>query len=180
VTDGAKENPSKTQSKEWFAQSLLTLMQIKPFYSISITEIAEQAQLARRTFYRHFNVQTDILEYLIQKLCVKYIDLLLEQSDLSFSNIALVFFNFCEANKDFLFIMHKNDLLFYLLQKFNQYLPEIQLRVLGSKSLAEDRYSIYFSAGGFWNLLIKWLDDGAQESPLKMAKIAGSIIHHFD
>lgn len=179
MTGEIKENPLKVQSKEWFAEALLTLMQEKPFHSITVTEIAEQAQLARRTFYRHFHLPTDILDYLVQKLCEQYIGALLTASDLSFAKIALIFFKFCETNKDFFLIMHKNNLLLYLLQQFNQYLPEIQTRVRGSNSLLADGYSIYFSAGGFWNLLIKWLEDGAKESPEEMAKIACHIIRHF-
>lgn len=56
--------PSKTaqQSKSWLTHSLLELMKEKSFSDITITEIAEKAQLDRRTFYRHFQSKKDILD----------------------------------------------------------------------------------------------------------------------
>lgn len=48
------QNPIALRSREWLTNALLELMKDKPFHEISISEIAEKADLSRRTFYRFF------------------------------------------------------------------------------------------------------------------------------
>ncbi|MGU9560630.1 TetR/AcrR family transcriptional regulator, partial [Lactiplantibacillus pentosus] len=72
--ENMKQMPSKTaqQSKSWLTLSLLELMKEKSFSDITITEIAEKAQLDRRTFYRHFHSKKDILDRYFEQLCSEY------------------------------------------------------------------------------------------------------------
>jgi hypothetical protein len=32
-------------------------------------------------------------------------------------------------------------------------------------------YALYFSSGGLWNVLLKWIEEGAQKSPEEMEHI---------
>ncbi|GHO56693.1 TetR family transcriptional regulator [Ktedonobacter robiniae] len=47
-------------------EALLTLLEQRPFESISVTEICEKAMVHRVTFYKHFEDKYDLLEYGIQ------------------------------------------------------------------------------------------------------------------
>ena len=55
-----KSNPIAEQSKQWLAQSLFDLMEKQNYSEITISKISENAQLARRTFYRNFSSKEDI------------------------------------------------------------------------------------------------------------------------
>ena len=180
MTGQKRENPQKTLSKERLAQALSDLMREKPYHQITITEITERAQLSRRTFYRHYTVVADILDYIMHKLCDRYIALLLEQESYMFRTMAFVYFTFWETHKEFLLILEKNELMFLLLQKYNQYFPEIRAKVRGDggKSAILE-YAFYFNAGGFWNLHLKLLKEGAVLSLLEMAKLAEDILKHL-
>lgn len=181
MTEVKKENPQKVQSKKWLAEALQNLMKEKAFKQISITEIAERAGLSRRTFYRHFNVVEDILHYIAQELCDQYASMILKEKDISFRNVVFVYFTFCELNKDLLLILEKNDHLFLLLQKYNEFLPEIRSKIEKSRDRSPAfEYALYFSTGGFWNMSLKWIKDGAKVSPKEMAALAEEIFMHFE
>ncbi|MBC2582384.1 TetR/AcrR family transcriptional regulator [Clostridium sp. DJ247] len=171
-------NPISVQSKEWIIASLLELLSEKPYNQITITEIASRAQLARRTFYRNFDSKEDILNLYIQKLCSEYIESLREEKTLKVYNIAKVYFTFWNKHLNFLIVMEKNDLLYMILQKYNQYLPMIHQKLKGQdqdNNVLE--YILAFSAGGFWNMLIKWIHKGAKQTPDEMASLVNIIIN---
>ena len=57
-------NPSSRRSRRWITKALLELMMDKPYQKISITEIAEEADVVRRTFYRNFESKEDVIKSL--------------------------------------------------------------------------------------------------------------------
>lgn len=62
------QNPIALRSKEWLANALLELMKNKPFREISISEIAEKADLSRRTFYRSFSSKEEVICFHLQTI----------------------------------------------------------------------------------------------------------------
>jgi AcrR family transcriptional regulator len=42
------------QSRAWLIKAFFDQLTIRPYDAITVSSIAEQAQLSRRTFYRHF------------------------------------------------------------------------------------------------------------------------------
>lgn len=174
-------NPITLQSKEWIMESLLKLLSEKPYNKITITEITSKAQLARRTFYRNFDSKEEILYMYIQKLCDEYVSLLKEEKILKLPNVSKVYFNFWNNHLNFLILMEKNNLLSMLLQKYNQYLPIIHKEFKHSTKQCQSNntleYVLAFSAGGFWNMLIKWVHEGAVKTPDEMAELVNVMLH---
>jgi len=74
-----KNNPKAEQSKKWLTKALLQLMGEKEYNSITIKEIADRAQLARRTYYRNFNSKDEIISQYCDKICDQYMVKLKEQ-----------------------------------------------------------------------------------------------------
>nr|WP_319487342.1 IS3 family transposase [uncultured Caproiciproducens sp.] len=62
------QNPIALRSKEWLTKALLELMKNKPFQEISISEIAEKADLSRRTFYRSFSSKEEVICFHLQTI----------------------------------------------------------------------------------------------------------------
>lgn len=174
-------NPLSVLSKELLMTALLELLVKKPYNQITITEISSQAQLARRTFYRNFDTKEDILNLYIQKLISEYIELLGQEDTLKIYNVARVYFTFWNKHLDFLILMEKNNLLYMLLEKYNKYLPIIHNKFKKNKedSLNNNvlEYILAFSAGGFWNTLIKWVHEGAKKTPDQMAALVHMIVN---
>jgi len=160
--------------------SLLELLSEKPYNKITITEITSTAQLARRTFYRNFDSKEDILDMYIQKLCDEYINLLKEEKILKIQTVAKVYFDFWNKHLNFLILIEKNNLWYMVLQKYNQYLPMIHKKFNDNKEEYQNNntleYVLAFSAGGFWNMLIKWVHEGAKKTPNEMAELINEIL----
>jgi AcrR family transcriptional regulator len=175
--ENSKQNPIAEQSRIWLMQALIRLMERQPYRTITISQITQEAQLARRTFYRNFASKDDILFLYTQKLCDEYEEILRKQKDLSLPNIGYAFFCFWSEHRNFLQLMEYNQMTPLLLQKFNEYLPslhaalkrEVKERFKGHEEILS--YGLTFSAGGFMNILSKWMQDGMKQSPEEMAAI---------
>ena len=175
-----KENPQKTLSKELLRQALLDLMKEKPYKQISITELTMQADLARRTFYRHFITIDDVLDYHIQMICNEMVVMFLEEEKKDFQILVVLYFKFWEGYKEFLLILKKNDLLFMLLQKTMAGIRQKLSEITNKTSCPISReYSFYFTAGGLWNLMVKWIEDGTKLSPEEMGYISKNIMDNL-
>jgi len=170
------------QSRQWLINSLLELMSIKDYHKITIVDIALNADLARRTFYRNFNTKEEVLEAYMHQLCDEYIAYL-SNTILSFENIGFAFFSFWQNHIDFLRTLKKNHMLYFLLEMFNQYLPSTYQFYKADRAEydndIEKSYALLFSAGGFWNVLVGWLNSETTLSPQEMSKIVTKALNSF-
>ncbi|MBV4422097.1 TetR/AcrR family transcriptional regulator [Clostridium tyrobutyricum] len=170
-----KKNPIAEKSKKWLMDALLEIMQEKQYNKITIKEISDKAMLSRRTFYRNFNSKDEILSLKMQYICEEYILYFSNEHDLSYKNIVHIYFEFWKDHIDFLSALNKSNLLYLMLQKFNEHLPFIYRHFKGHLDLFENRdhleYALYFSSGGLWNVLLKWIKEGAEKTPMEMEYI---------
>lgn len=181
MTAKRKEHPQKALSREWLVHSLLDLMKFKPYKEITISDLTSHADLSRRTFYRHFKTLDDVLDYTLQAISSQFVSFFLKQDlNTGLYNTILIYFTYWEQHKNFLIILKENNLLYLLLDKF---LPEARAQIRSQLLQPSDNknmeYVFYFTSGGAWNLLVKWLDDGAVLSPLEMADISKDILHYL-
>uniref|UniRef100_UPI00405766E2 TetR family transcriptional regulator n=1 Tax=Agathobacter sp. TaxID=2021311 RepID=UPI00405766E2 len=71
-----KQHITSQYTKQLLADSLKLLLQKKPFSKISVSEIVNDCQLNRKTFYYHFTDIYDLLEYLVQQDLLDQLQLL--------------------------------------------------------------------------------------------------------
>jgi len=173
------KNPIALQSQNWLLEALLFLMKVKSFKDITIKEIAEKAGLDRRTFYRNFDSKEDVLNLHAERLSEQYIEKLKAEEVLDSYHIAKVFFEFSKENIDFLMALKNSNMLIYLLSKYDAFLPNIHNLLQNNcfKKYTQENfhYAIAYNVGGYWYVLVKWLEEGAIKSPEEMA----SLIRHF-
>jgi len=180
VTQTRKEHPQKELSKEWIVNALLDLMDKKNFNQITITELSKNADLARRTFYRHFDTVDDVLDYHMKKLSKELATLFAEgiAQNKSFKEYVVIYFSYWEQHKDLLLLLKKNNLLSILLFNF---MPSVKENLPDNYSNdPTSDYLFYFIFGGICNLLIKWIGDGTKQSAWEMGEIAETISKHWD
>lgn len=168
-----KENPQKELSKEWIIHALLSMMHDIPYRNISISALSDKAGLNRSTFYRHFTTTDDVIIYYLNKLCNELVKRLPEISEMSLPKFVFIYFSFWEDYKDFLSLLKENQMLHLLLQQF---MPRMGDELLGERV---NLYVYYFIAGGVWNLLEKWLEDGANLSAKELEDEARVIANEL-
>lgn len=168
------------QSKEWILQALLIIMDKKEFKNITVKEITAKAGLDRKTFYRHFETKEDVLRLYADMACQDYISELKNQHSLTTFTISKTYFSICQKHMPFFQTLEKNNLLIFVLQAFDEYLPIIHKffdpNNTADETVYHSEYALSFYTGGFWNISAKWIRDGATKTPEEMANLVEKVM----
>ena len=161
------QNPSSIRSKKEITDALLKLMQDYPYSEISVKQIVMETSLVRKTFYLNYTSKDDVLNSVINQVILDYTQALSATSEGPFT----VIFDFCEKNKELLQLLHKNNMLYLLLLKLNEVIPECNRTMDTSnnpfaKTIGnlDPDYIIAFNIGAIWNVIFKWVDRGMVDS----------------
>lgn len=152
------------QSKQKMVQALLTLMNQYDYREITVTQIAQEAQLSRKTFYRLFSEKDEILALFFEGLfqeCFTQIKVLEIQR---YWDVVQLFFDFWEERKGLLSLLQKNNLLQRVFEQSYQYSIQV-FEFVRSKETADSRslplpYMLAYSVGGMHSMLLKWVEKG--------------------
>lgn len=150
------------QSKQKMVRALLTLMDQYDYKEITVTQITQEAQLSRKTFYRLFSEKDEILALFFEGLfqeCFTQIKALKVQH---YWDVVQLYFDFWEERKDLLSLLHKNNLLSRVFEQSYQYSMQI-FEFVHSKESADSLslplpYMLAYSVGGMHSMLLKWVE----------------------
>ena len=166
------------QSRRWIVESFFDLLHIKDLSKISVTEIVENAELDRRTFYRHFKSKEDIISFYIHEASKQYEDMM--KTEIVFDNrsIAGAFFNICDRHKDIFRLLYKQNLLHLLLNDLNGIFQKYQCKFASAEELqsANRAFILSYHIGGLCNLLIMWLSEDCKKTPAQMTEIVCELM----
>lgn len=177
-----KTDAQALRTKEWMLKSLLSLMVEKDFQQITVSEIANRAGLDRRTFYRHFQSKEDILTGRVRSLAVEYEQILRHSPVMNTRSIALSFFLICRENRELLKLLARHKLMPLLLYELGGLFPQIHNKYhTGDDFYApfETRYAMYYHVGGFWNVLVHWLEQDMDKTPEDLADMIGHMLPEY-
>lgn len=126
---------STEENKELFAQAVKKLMKKKSLSTITVSELVDEAQLSRQTFYRYFNDKYDLVNWYFKKLCDS--SFFLMGKELTLEEALISKFTFIENEKLFFSAAFKsqdyNSLLKYDYNMiYNFYLDWLNEKTKGS------------------------------------------------
>lgn len=157
-----------------FIEALLDILKSKSFDQISVLELSEAAQYDRRTFYRYFQSKNDIL-YLYCASLLSEMAEDMKKEPLKPQSGFLSYFEFWNRHRDFLLLLEKQHLLFFLGEKQDQLLYEHVGTVVHNdlpKELSHvsefSMYAYYFTLGGLWQALVLWIRTGMKQTPKQL------------
>lgn len=150
------------QSKQKMVQALLALMSQYDYKEITVTQIAQEAQLSRKTFYRLFSDKDEILALFFQGMFQEYATQIRARKVRHYWDVVQLFFDFWEERKDILFLLQKNHLLQRVFDQSYQYSMQI-FEFVRSKEIADSfsphlPYLLAYSVGGMHSMLLKWVE----------------------
>jgi AcrR family transcriptional regulator len=167
------------QSQEWIISSFYELLKEKPFSTITVSDIAAHALLDRRTFYRHFRTKEDVLKKYCAKLVLELGDLIKETGSINREIITKSFFQFWKRHIEFLHLLQRDNMMYFLLSEMETLLSILRSIIKPeldeSQFTIETHYYLSFFIGGYYNLLLKWVETGATFTPEDMAKIITTL-----
>ncbi|MCR5787463.1 MAG: TetR/AcrR family transcriptional regulator [Acholeplasmatales bacterium] len=155
-----KTDKRSLKSAEFIYHALRTILEDKPINSISISDIANESQVSRMTFYRLFDSITDVLSWKLSVFVSEY-----EKFRETMSDKLLAFFTFWKGHIDFIYLISKNCK--YILNEafstnkdlnntYDYYLNDIQVSIMSS-------------------LLSLWSLRNGKDTPEEMAKMTAEF-----
>ncbi|NCB94286.1 MAG: TetR/AcrR family transcriptional regulator [Clostridia bacterium] len=167
-----RKNTTTEMMKSYIVESLLILMEEKPFADITISDIVNRAGVNRSTYYRHFYAKEDIVTYFFDNLMHEYMNIFKQNSNPTFYQYLLTIFSTFFNYKEDLLIIHKADLshlYIVVLNKWFQFHPS-SATISNAK-----QFEIAYHIGGIYNNTLLWLEHEMQETPEEMANMALSL-----
>lgn len=168
------------QSRAWLFKAFFAQLVLHPYDDITVSSIAEQAQLSRRTFYRHFKTKDDLLQQYIKMIFDQYTDRLLQKKIARHEDTLQLFFTFWQNYAPELRLLQKHGLYERVLSIVNQWYPTIYRALQVPWHITGDPreilYASSFGAGGYFNILSLWIQRGCLETPAEMAKIVENLL----
>ena len=162
------EKEKKPSTKEVIANALEELLNTKPFYQISVTEIISKCELSRQTFYRHFEDIYDLLVWLFYSANDSFA---LYDEARDFEAAATYSCAVMASRPKLfrrLFLDDKDDLF---LNRLIQDRFKRGAKLVGSKNLNDEiQFALELYWVGFFHILIRWVENGMQAPPEKMGR----------
>lgn len=151
------------QSKQKIANALLVALKQYNYKEITITQLAGEANLSRKTFYRLFTDKEDVLHYLFNNLYIECFEQIKSQNTKRYWDIVQCYFDFWEERKSLLLLFKQSNLLSVLFDGAYKYSFGI-FEYIRSKNVTEHLapqlpYLLAYSVGGMHSMLLKWAEN---------------------
>jgi len=152
-------NPVALQSQQMISDALLRLMEREPFQSITITKICQEADIARKTFYRSFETKEDIIDYQLDQL---YLDFEREMLIADHSKSLENFFAFKKKHSAYLILLRHQNLFHLYHQKFSAFMEK--MTPIWSNNSVEQDYRKVYAIAGVIAITARWMQRDFAES----------------
>ncbi len=168
-----KRNLTNRVTRERLLSSLVSLMLEKNFDDITVSEIADRAEVSRMAYYRNYSGKEEILE--------SYLDEVMEAVLISNENrrdLKTVFRDLLvqlSRHSEVTSALNRAHLGDMMLARLSVMMGKL-FAVSGRNPLAAE-YSQDFLAGAFYNVYIKWIKNDMRESPVALAEMCEDMIN---
>lgn len=173
----------KEQSRQMIEEALFALMGEKDYMKITVLEIVDRADVARRTFYRLYAHKEDVINCYFDRLCQEYQVKYAAMKSYDIRQIAAEYFSFWYRYREFLLLLHAHKLDYLLFDRVSHVAIDVVKNRICDRELKEDKdldYFVNYSAGGFLSLLYRWIRNGMKESPERYAKtVSRAVLKYF-
>lgn len=163
-----KRELANAMVKRSLSEALFRLLQEKSISEISVSSLIEEAHVARASFYRNFNSLEAVLQYELDKIIEQYIEEcpcdIVDYADYDY----MVWkFEFYRRYSKKLLVLMSAGLSDMILCATNQ----LTLHRFNKGRTFREKIERYYSAGAFSNVVLHWLESGAEETPEDMARV---------
>lgn len=179
-----KTDPRILRTRALLQSALLTLMEQKPFRQIYISDITEQAGLARPTFYLHYQSKEELLLGYLDTLFEQYLDQISPQ--VSFENrgaLAVLLFEQLQTNARLIHLIAQmnDETANLILERLQQYIRSV-IRLFSQVELEDElhrnlaNFATASITGATYAVIIQWVKGGMLYPPQVMGQILNSLL----
>lgn len=166
------DNQQAKESRDRIREALLALMIQYPYKDITITQICQEAQIVRQTYYRNFEQKDDILRFHLDYMVHHFFADYFREDDTRTQ--LRTFFEYMLRSRDFLVLASENRLFFMIEDVITQNIAGfLNIRqIAGTDETKLKKYVTRFIAATICSLLSLWVADRFDESPDMMSALA--------
>ncbi len=177
-----KNDRRAVRSAEAIYEALVTLMAQKEFDKIKVSEIVEQAQIGRATFYRNFDTQEDVLRWRCDQIADKLIPYITSftrsqpnTSRITYLKPILRFFYLDSTIIELLIEAGRIDILQVVVQ---EWLERSSLKAIALLDVPETylNYWVALRSAAMVSILVQWVKEGKQHAPDDLADGLAKLI----
>ncbi len=172
-----KNNQRVRLTKRLFHESMIRLLQKKPLYEITVSQLCSDSELNRSTFYKYYENVRDVYEELEQEAilqsetCIQGVKTIDEESVILQLEKLLSYIQ--EHSALYLLLLENSadgDFPYKLIHnamEFVMHIPEL----LQEEWRGKEDYCFVYVISGSLTVIRKWLRDGLKESPHEIASV---------
>ena len=161
-----KRKQANQRVKDQLLGALIEYAGRKDWSKVTVTELAEQAGVARASFYRNFGSVEGLVDYGIRRMARLYHEGMPVGAAPRSRQAVLYQFRFYRDHSDAVLAFHRAHAAITLLDV----VTDCEIAAHGDMPAASlERYQLYFYAGAFYNMLVCWLESGLRETPEALA-----------
>ena len=166
-------NKTALRSKQAIVTALFNKLASYPFNELTISEIAAEANVSRKTFYHHFPSKFAIIQYYTQSTVQAYLAKVADQKIKNFHDLLCCYFSFWQEQRHELLVLQKNNLLGFVFEAQRQQLLQmLPQQAMPWHSPTKDETVIdLLIIGGVWNILLYYLTPDRLIDPEKLTRI---------
>ena len=175
-----KINRQSLRTRKMLRNALVELLKEKPLDKISISEITDRADLARSTFYTHFDTKEDLLHCCIDEPLSAFIDELKKKEgfgkdkDVDIQSLVRFFRLWSEKTEliELLSVANLDKIVINRLRKhyLDMYNQKVSIEFPALNPVLAEYYHDFMSYGNF-GLLRFWIESGMRHSPETMGRL---------
>ena len=172
----------KELSKEWIANAFYSLLQKKDYESITVSEIAQKADLSRRTFYRSFDNKQDIVTYLLARIFPDYIAAIKRLPVKTREHLAVAIVDFVNHHLAFFQCLKRNRLDHLVIDFFDEQLATGRDEIWGGPFCRNEEIKRVFMMTisiEHYNVIRLWLELHDKKTPEEMAALLSDALDLF-
>lgn len=174
-------------TKDLITDSLLELLHQKDYHDITIGQIAANAHIGRRTFYRYFRTKDDIVTCISSQLMDRFAETILKNHATDLKEISKSYFEFWENHIDVLLLLKEAHLLYFIEDNLPALIEQVAVKIehaskeelatLSPEQMELYQYMFYFRLAGFWKLTIVWCSENPRKTPQAMSELMQKIVY---
>lgn len=166
-------NPTALQSQQWIVDSLIGLMEEKPYPQITIMDICRRADLSRQTFYNVFEGKEEVLRFCLQSEYGRQFQALEAHAAITADEIVGAFAAVLQKNERLLSLMILNGLDGIISDEIAKCVALFADQfVRDPEQIFLLPYSKAILSGALAHLLVHWF---RQEEPISLEQLAQLI-----
>ena len=170
-----KRKEANLRVKEKITTALLHLLEQKSISQITITEIIQNAGVARASFYRNYSSKESVITTLIADVLKEFHEKMKSDGEhfYTYEN-ARMGFEFFDRYDQIVLDLHRFGYGSIILDMLNQFHEEVA-GTMPHTSI--ERYRLYIYIGSLYNTALMWLKTGKQESLEEITELFRLSLH---